>query len=504
VTFRWAFNDLNGARLAVIMLAGAATFALVAAPSAALALVLVVFAAIALPRMRPQHFLAAVIVYMPFENQALTYAPASWAPFVRYAPEALIDLAVLLIVFGNLNRVFTGLGRLRWPLAFLVAVWTASAIWGGIALTTAFIGFRSELRFLPVLFVALLSKRPTADGRLFARAIIFAGAIEALIIGAQAIAGTPARDAFAPDWTIEINGVAFADAGFTKPDTNFGTFSNYNAAGTFLVCAWILLAAAGSRRLGFSPRLGFLLGTGIAAAVLVSGSRESGLALAVAAVVVAHVRFRKWVSTMVVLAAVATLIGGPLLMAARYGIPDGEVNGRSLVDRWAYVMSPKAWSTNYHDNFRLFLLRENSQLVADTSPVVGFGVGSVSDKRTTVDGSNPLYRTWAGRRALAFGYLYDGNWGLLIMEVGFLGVFALCLLFLALFRIAIQLARDHWLGLALLAQLAVILVLGFFAPVLQLRLPTAILWLTAGLCLAILRNLREFGTMDAPAGQEPK
>jgi tetrahydromethanopterin S-methyltransferase subunit B len=153
-------------------------------------------------------------------------------------------------------------------------------------------------------------------------------------------------------------------------------------------------------------------------------------------------------------------------------------------------MSPKAWSTNYDNNFRLFLLRENSQLVASSSPIFGFGIGSVSDKRTALDGSNPLYRTWAGRKALTFGYLYDGNWGLLIMEVGFLGIFALALVMIALFRIAIQLARDDWLGLALLAQLAVVVVLGFFAPILQLRLPTAILWLTAGLCLAIIRERR--------------
>ena len=61
-----------------------------------------------------------------------------------------------------------------------------------------------------------------------------------------------------PDWSIEINGVAFADAGFAKPDTNFGTFSNYNAAGIFLVFAWFLFAAAGSRCLGLPARAGLL------------------------------------------------------------------------------------------------------------------------------------------------------------------------------------------------------------------------------------------------------
>ena len=52
-------------------------------------------------------------------------------------------------------------------------------------------------------------------------------------------------------------------------------------------------------------------------------------------------------------------------MAARYGIPEGEVNGGSVSERWAYVMSPAAWSTNYRHNFRLFLLQENVKLVLE-------------------------------------------------------------------------------------------------------------------------------------------
>jgi hypothetical protein len=495
VTLRLALRDLNSLTLVVLLLSGAAAAALVVAPAAALALVLVVFAALFLPRLRPEHVLAAVIAYLPFENQALTYGPTSATPFIRYAPEILIDLAVLLIVFGNLDRVLSGLGKLRWPIAVLLATWLASAVWAGVAWTTASIGLRSELRFLPLLFVAVLSRKPEVDARLYGRTLVFVAGIEAAIIGAQAVFGAAARNVFAPDWAIEINGVSFADGGLSKPDTNFGTFSNYNAAGIFLVFAWIVLAAAGSRRLGLPPRVGLILGTGIAAAVAFSGSRESGLALGIAALIIAHARYRQWVSTLVVLGSVVLILVGPIVAAAHYGIPEGEVNGKSLGARWAYVMTPKAWSTDYHDNFRLFLLKENTDLVANTSPAFGFGIGSVSDKRTITDGSNPLYKTWAGRRALAFSYLYDGNWGLLIMEVGFVGMAALVYFFFGLFRVAFQLLRVHWLGLALMAQLVVVVALGFFATILQLRLPTAVLWLTTGLCLALLR--------DRAAAREP-
>ena len=113
----WTHVESLGPRALVFALAAAASFALLVAPAAAIALMLAVFAAVALPRVRPQHVLVAAVVYLPFENQALTYAPEGWAPFIRYAPEALIDLAVILVVMGNLERVWTGLGQVRWPLA---------------------------------------------------------------------------------------------------------------------------------------------------------------------------------------------------------------------------------------------------------------------------------------------------------------------------------------------------------------------------------------------------
>ena len=323
----WTHVESLGPRALVFALAAAASFALLVAPAAAIALILAVFAAIALPRVRPQHVLVAIVVYMPFENQVLTYAPAGWTPFIRYAPEALIDLAVILVVMGNLERVWTGLGRLRWPLALLLTSWLGSVIWSGIAPATVFIGLRSELRFLPLLLVAVLSRNPDRDARLYGRALAIVGTVEAAIISVQAIAGAPARDAFAPDWTIQINGVSFADAGFSHPDTNFGTFSNYNAAGAFLVFAWILVAAAGSKRLGLPARVGFFMGCAMATGIALSGSREAGVALAVAAVIIAHVRFRRWVASAVVFATVTALLAGPWVMAARYGIPEGEVNG---------------------------------------------------------------------------------------------------------------------------------------------------------------------------------
>ena len=74
------------------------------------------------------------------------------------------------------------------------------------------------------------------------------------------------------------------------------------------------------------------------------------------------------------------------------------------------------------------------------------------------------------------------------MEIGFFGLLRTDSSVLVRCPYGFALLRRHWLGVALIAQVAAVVVLGFFAPVLQLRLPTAILWLTVGLALALIRN----------------
>jgi len=184
------------------------------------------------------------------------------------------------------------------------------------------------------------------------------------------------------------------------------------------------------------------------------------------------------------------LLFAPALSSVQSKAPTGSVSYTSLVNRWHAVLSPAAWSPTPHGNFRLYLLKSELEAVRAGAPLFGFGLGSVTDPRRVIDGTSAAYRTSAGRQATSFRYLFDGNWGLLLLETGFAGVAALLCVFVLALRFAVDLARRHWVGLALAASLLAFAAIGFFAPVLQLRVPGALLWILVGFATAMHRELR--------------
>ncbi|TMJ98182.1 MAG: hypothetical protein E6G67_01035 [Actinobacteria bacterium] len=247
------------------------------------------------------------------------------------------------------------------------------------------------------------------------------------------------------------------------------------------------LAAAGGERLGLSRRRSVYLGTFIAIAIFLTGSREATAGLVLAAVVVAHVRFRRPIMPMAAAALAAAALSAPFWAPTGGGAPGSP---SALTARWAQIFHPSTWSTSTSNtsNFRLALLASNAALVAQSHPLVGFGLGTVSDVRKINDGSSPLLKTHAGQVALRRSFFYDGNWSLLIVEVGFLGIAAVGLLFASLARLGRWLSETHWIGTALLANVVVTFWLGFFAPIMQARVPSLVLWLSAGLAIALARG----------------
>ena len=104
--------------------------------------------------------IAAGLVYLPFEAWITGFLPGSASSVARYGPEAIG--AVLLTSALASQR----LEKHRWrgllvACVVVVVVWALAALHGGVAPSTAIIGYRSELRWVPVAFVVAL----TADRR---------------------------------------------------------------------------------------------------------------------------------------------------------------------------------------------------------------------------------------------------------------------------------------------------------------------------------------------------
>lgn len=471
----------------VVVLSVATAVGVVARPSAIAASVATVVAAVLLPRLRPTAALAALLFYLPFEGIVLTHIPDHYVPWVRYAPEALLLGAAFVLAMSRL-ALFAAILRdpIIWGLGIVLALGLSAAVINESGTTQALIGLRSEFRFLPALFVVLSSELRESAARLWARVILAAGGVEALIACAELFGGASVRGAFVQTWAVSLGGVNYATAA-SPTEGVFGTLSNHNELGIFVLMAWTVLAAAGSSRLGLPKHLGFLLGSLFVFVILASGSRESAIGLAAAALAIGIIRFRLPLLRIALAAAILAILFVPALTAPR-AAPTSARSYTALSKRWESLLSPATWAAQYHSNFRLFLLASEAHLTVAEAPILGFGPGSVTDRRQLTMGTSPILKTFAGKRAVALDYVYDGNWGLVLVEAGFAGAAALAAVFLGVITRGFRAGRHSWIALATATIGLEVVALGFFAPILQLRSSGLVLWVLVGAFIAERRR----------------
>ena len=465
-----------------------------AVPAALAALLLVV-------RIPPRGVIGSVLLFLPFQDLLISLSPASLQLPLRYAPELLVDAFVVTLLLREATRrqIMERFRPIVLPLAGLLVFWIVGAFWNAVPISSMLVGLRSEFRFLPLAVVAALLVDVRRDGRFLLKILTGIALVQCGVAFAEVVGGPAVRSIFAPGYELVVGGATVGAVG-PPLDTIFGTLPHRNDLGSLLAFSWIVLAAAGRDALGVSRRAMVFILTVIASGVVVSASREGGVALLIGALIIAHGRLRVPVVAIAALGLFAVFLLTTALVPNRpdertYIIdPNGNVysylHGTSLVERWHSVFTREAWTPSYYTNFRLFLLSSNAGLVARESPIDGFGIGSVSDPTTINRPTNPALKTFAGRKAIEQGFIYDGNWAVLVLEVGLGGLALLALFFAALVRLGLRVDRVHWSGLALAAAVGATVVLGFFAPTLQHRAPTAILWMLAGLALAALASSR--------------
>jgi O-Antigen ligase len=418
---------------------------------------------------------AAFVAYLAVEGVVLSHVPPGSIAVLRLLPEAVIAASAGIVFVTRPGLVLDRLRPLLWPLVLVVGAWSMSAIVAQERATTALLGFRAELRFLPLFILAAAVAEPTRALRVWGRVLVGVAAMEGVLACGQFVA--PAlRSPFVETWSIRVGGAEVAAAGPPRLNTVFGTFLNYNALGAYLVLAFAVLISA---ELGFGRRKALGLGALIAAGLVASGSRESLIAALVAVVVVGRLRLRLPMGLIVLTAALVLVSAGVFQSSpAVSGTPT------KLSERLATLVNPAQWKPDYHTNFRGYYLVSEARYTLERHPLFGAGIGSVMDTRKLRDGSSPLYDTHAGRQATAFSYQYDSNWTILLVEVGFVGTAAILVLLLGAARVARRV--QHWSGVVVPTLVAQALVLSFFLPALQIRTFGAPFWLLLGATLAQL------------------
>jgi hypothetical protein len=428
----------------------------------------------------PRWTVAAVIVAIPLQDLALSHSEGLLQLAARYGPEAVAAAAA--VAFGLRART-TVLRRVRFllvPLGAVVGLWLLSGVVNRVSLSTMAIGLRSELRWLPLAVLVIAAAAPLADARLYGRLLVYLGAAEGTIAVLEAVGGKRIRTAFEPNYHLAVGGV---DVGRASPGTNQipGTFADRHVFALFLVGAIVVLAAAGPRALGLSRRGAIAVAILIGAGVVLSGSREAGLALVPIAATLALLRYGRRAAK--ILTAVGAVgVCGVLIAGAFSGPGIHNLDSPKLANRWQALLGRDVWSPKA--NFRMRLVLDNSVQVWRHDPVLGFGLGTGSDPRLIEDLSSPVYRSFGGWDLAKDiePYVYDGNWAILILETGFVGIALAAVFFAALARVGLR-AREHWAGRALIALIPAVMLLGFATTVLQQRSLAIVLWLMIGLAV---------------------
>ncbi len=420
-------------------------------------------------------FVCVFLAYLPFEGLVLAQLPESAVAGARYAPEALLWLLALGILCTRGLRSLHGLKPVLAPLLAIAAVAVLSAATSQIPIDRMLIGLRSELRFLPLILIAAVAFRGAESATVVARVIVWTGVAQGALGFLGLVLGEGFKTAISPQFSVTVGGVEVAPTALLREGTIAGSLNNYNHFATVLAVSALVGLVVGAQRLGvhrfvWIAVIGFLCGM-----VVLSGSREGVLALGLGLTVLAWRAGYRWV--VLGLSIGAVLVG---LALPNYDTI-GNVDSRGLSARWSAILDPRTFSTDQQANFRLALLETELAIAARHNLLLGTGPGSVVDRRTEADGSNPLYETHTGKTALRFNFTYDGNWGLIALEFGLLGLAGFAWFLLRIWRLGRNRGPAAWASSCLVTLVPVVVLLGFFSAILQQRQMASVLFVLVGI-----------------------
>lgn len=426
----------------------------------------------------PRYVVAALLVFLPLQDLALSYVHGDVQLAVRYLPELIGVLLFVRVAATSVPTISRRTALLAMPLLLVVVYWFLTGVIASERFSTIAVGLRSEFRFLPLLAIPFFSHRIGADSLLYAYTIIGIAGLESVIGIAEFLGGASVKGVFSPSYTIIVDGVRYGEARPPSSDI-VGTLGDRNLFGTFLVFAWAILLAVWQSKTEISRWTLSVVGAMLLVGIGLSSSREAVIAVITTIVAMAIIQRRK-VQIIVACSIVAVL--GLLTIWANFveRPPEKPTTEQSQV--WTYPLTPNAWEPS--GNFRMRLLETTARQISHKDRIFGFGIGAASDPRVIEDYTSPIYNELPYDREYIKHYLYDSNWATLLLEVGFGG----CALFLATLGVffASGLKLEHsWPGLGLALLVLVTFILGFFNAVLQHRPTSAILWLFAGIVLAL-------------------
>jgi len=461
-------------------------------------------------------------VYTPFEEFLLKWMPVSIAAGLRFAPEALLVVLLMVLLFRNLGRgVWWKKTPIDLPLLLFLVFSVLSALAYDVPAAVWLLGIREFARYILLYYLVVNTGLTERMMKFLTVALLAAAALEAGIGLMQLALGNRFSLLLVPR-DVVVGGVLVRE-GFTQvlggSGRIFGTLGRYSRFGFFL--ALFCLLAAGfyvalrdhwtqAHKLSF-----FAFGAVVAPAMILSFSRTSWFALYAGGIVL--LVLARW-KKMLLLAIIVPVLATALLLSwiALEDWQAAYAEEASLSQRFASTFSPEFWDVLFTRG-RLFIITRVSPIILREYTWLGLGPGTIGSIATGGGTNSPglipeySHEDWLDvsqvGRASSLRFMHDVGWVSILAQVGLLGLGAYLWILAELARTALRCYRAsadpfvRGLSIGYIALVAAVIVGNFATFSLTFRAISMYVWLFGAVVATFyLRSRRELAGLDTGIG----
>lgn len=477
--------------LLTLLLGGGALLGVGVATQSALAVAgMLALAAVACAVVWPRWILVGLLAYIPLETFVLKWLPGGIAGPLGLVPEVLLFLAGISAFMKALSEPDSEI-RIRWILLILafVAAGMIAIFVGGTRALDGIYWLRTNIRYTTAaLIVGSLGNRAWWVGTV-ARVVAGSVVVQALIAFAQLVGGPAVSSFFAPA-SVVVAGREFVDYGGVAAGIS-GTLGFYNNFGLFSAMSAVVCLGAfvsltqGHIRDGVRTATGRWLAVGGTAAVLsvlMSGSRQALIVMAVALMILVLISgFRRLSGRMIPIMFVLLVFTAATMLLPQLAEPLSWIPSR-----FQQAITVSSVNASLQSD-RLFAVARVVPAVLAFNPITGLGPGALSSGLGLGAAAGALSLSSSG-----VSYVQDVGWAGMLVQMGILGFSLLAYLLVSLVWRARRLFREGTLDRGALATVSAAMTIWGLAMVasspLFIRSVSLILWSVAGLCLGGFRR----------------
>lgn len=453
---------------------------------------------------RPFWVVAALAVYLPFEEFVL-----KWVPDSLYVPFRFLGEALILLLFGVffIDRVFV---KKRWPktpidlpVILLLITIVFSAIVNHIPPMVAILGAKNLIRYIALFYLIILIRPSDQQIVQLLRVLLVVAIFQAGIAVFQSLGGKPAYDFFAAK-DVVIGGQVIRSGGAQKLASGsyhtmvFGTMGRYNFLGNYLAM-WLGIVGAFLISKYRIIRIHIWYAPLLLVALLLTYSRMSWIALALAGILIFSLsKKNKPFAYALVFFVVLFLLAGWLIIGNDIDTHAVDIGMGSPFSRILDLFSSD-YLTVLFTGGRGYSYFTIMPAAFQLKPILGFGPGSIASDVSNLISFASIAAELNLDNPYALRFLGDAGYATISVQLGGLGLIAVLGIFWQLFWADLQLLKRvdvKWrpLAVAYMAILVMTVVFNLASFSLIYRVPSYYFWLFSA--IIVLQNLKSKNAYD--------